>query len=188
MSTSKVGREIHRRLVANEPADYIGLRVGRKPRTIRWHRAGNCLCPERGMPPSPVEEVEGLPVGEPWAGITEATRMTRAEIEALITPEIQAEADRRMADVLERVREESPTRWLAYEQNRRATEAEDALTTAIPPDRVASFVADMIGHQRALLTVGDFGAWAEWHLELVEHRHPAMKEIVRRPSSPNVRG
>ena len=130
------------------------------------------------MPPSPVEEVEGLPVGEPWAGITEWPGRTRAEIEALITPEIQAEADRRYAEVVERVRVESPLRWLAHEEHRLRMDADEEAAKDVDPDRVASFLADKIGHQRALLTVGDFGAWVTWLQELAEFRYLELGEIL----------
>ena len=41
---AKSAVEIHRRLDAGQPDDFVAAAVGRKPRVIRYHRAWRCQC------------------------------------------------------------------------------------------------------------------------------------------------
>ena len=81
---AKSAVEIHNRLAQGEPDDVIARAVRRKPRMIRNHRAGHCVCVDRPTPetvtpvdrPPPEtvtpETVTPIDVGDPTAVATAA--------------------------------------------------------------------------------------------------------------------
>ena len=200
---SKFGAEIHRRLADNQPVDYIAQRVGLRPRVVRWHRLRRCQCVVDGLEAQPVtldrpvstspvvlspEKVEALPwfgriryafiAGQTELEIAAETGLNEKFIAAVIGEDVRAEAKRRYDWALERTREMFPVRWLAYQEEVRRRELlEDALTS-IDPELMAAFFTQIIGHQRALLTVGEFPDFLSWLRQLAEHRHPAMVPVV----------
>ena len=200
---SKFGAEIHRRLADHQPTDFVALHVGLKPRVIRWHKAGNCRCPVDGLEAQPVTlerpvstspvvlslaQVEALP----WfaqiryafiAGLTEqdisvATALDVKFIEAVIGDAVRGEAQRRYEWSLERVQEMFPVKWLKHQEEARQRELLEAAGTSIGPEKMAEFLAAIIGHQRTLFIAAEFPDFIQWLRELTVFRYPELAEVL----------
>ena len=200
---SKFGVEIHRRLADHQPTDFVALQVGLKPRVIRWHKAGNCRCPVDGLEAQPVTldrpvstspvvlslaQVEALP----WfaqiryafiAGLTEQyiadeTGLDVEFIRAMIGGDARAEAERRYEWSLERVQEMFPVKWLMHKNEERQRGLVEAARTSIGPEKMAEFLAAIIGHQRTLLIAAEFPDFIQWLRELTVFRYPELAEVL----------
>ena len=200
---SKFGAEIHRRLADHQPTDFVALQVGLKPRVIRWHKAGNCRCPVDGLEVQPValdrpvvaalavptlEELAALP----WEGkirfaftagmneeeIAYESGLAVLVVETVIDDETRIEATRRYDVTIDRMREMFPAKWLAYKNGERQRELLDAARTSIGPEKMAEFLAAIIGHQRTLLIVSEFPGFLEWLRELTVFRYPALAQVL----------
>ena len=202
MPKSAVSAEIHRRLADNQPPEYVALKVGRQQRVIRWHRAGRCQCPERPIPAALALEDDPatgptLLTLEDWAAmpwqdlagrafvaglsaeeISYELGMETRMIEAAITAETRAEAKFRMAEVLERMREQHPVKWLAYTRTQMQLAKADAAVTTLDPELLAGMFTEIIRHQRRLLIVAEFQDWITWLRELVTNRYPAIRPAI----------
>ena len=198
---SKFGIEIHARLADHQPIDYIAQRVGLRPRVVRWHRLRRCQCVVDGLEAQPVTldrpmstspvvlslaQVEALP----WfaqiryafiAGLTEQyiadeTGLDVKFIEAVIGGDARAEAERRYEWSLERVQEMFPVKWLMHKNEERQRELLEAARTSIGPEKMAEFLAAIIGHQRSLLI--EFPDFLEWLRQLTVFRYPALAQVL----------
>ena len=198
---AKSAKEIHNRIADGEPDDVIARAVRRKPRMIRYHRAGRCVCVV-DRPAVAAVELEAAPMaapidaGDPVAVLTAAYLAGVSPLAIAVALGIDAyavdvdgvdfgltgldisrprlERLAAKADALERMRKHRPAQWARLVTEEADSERTAALDSRLPAETWTGFFSEIVSHQANLLTADDFQRWREWVLDLVRTRYPSM--------------
>ena len=206
MAASKQGAEIHRRLNLDEPVQHIADEMGLSRSQVHRHKRGGCSwagkppapaagpttapapdTPEAADPWTPAPEAPvgnwlrfGFVVGQHAADLAAEYGMSVADVEEEITPETRRELVRRTKNAFVVVARRSPARWLTLHglRDKADKEEREAAQTSIGPERMAEFLAAVIGHERTLLIAAEFPDFIQWLRELTVFRYPALAQVL----------
>ena len=193
---ARSAKEIHRRIADGEPDDVVARAVARKPRMIRYHRAGRCQCAVDLVTPVQAPVQAPVDVGDPAAvatlayvagvsplAIAVALGVDGYSLDAdavdfgLIGAAISRRRLERLAaraDALEKMRLFRPAQWAKLIAAEAESERKISLDSRLPAEIWGGFFSELVHHQSGILTDGDFQSWMEWVSDLAITRYPAM--------------
>lgn len=187
MPQSKVGPEIHRRLLDGQPNDTIARAVGRKVRIIQKHAAGECTCPPLDVVEEVADPVAVPPLGRDamdTVGIIDLAYQNGIALEDIADTlgigQIDVDAQdfgigdgagispRRVARLhsdaigMGRLKEHHPARWASSLEARNRDARKLILNGAIPLETVHSLLKDIRRVTSGLLSSDHPNRFTDW--------------------------